>query len=147
MKGNDLNMYETKVKIDGMMCGMCESHINDAIRNAFSVKKVSASHSKGEADIISEEPIDEAKLRAGFIPGVFATDVALRKVAAGTPWREAYHQVRDNLEALATEDPDAAVAAKTHAGATARRGAAPLGGRARDRAGLSEYPGRHFGRS
>lgn len=63
--------------------------------------------------------IDEVKLRAGFIPGVFATDVALRKVAAGTPWREAYHQVRDNLEALATEDPDAAVAAKTHVGATA----------------------------
>lgn len=63
MKGNDLNMYETKVKIDGMMCGMCESHINDAIRNALSVKKVSASRSKGEADIISEEPIDEAKLR------------------------------------------------------------------------------------
>lgn len=63
--------------------------------------------------------VDEAKLRAGFIPGVFATDVALRKVAAGTPWREAYHQVRDNLEALATENPDAAVAAKTHAGATA----------------------------
>ena len=31
--------------------------------------------------------VDEAKLRAGFIPGVFATDVALRKVAAGTPWR------------------------------------------------------------
>ena len=63
--------------------------------------------------------IDETKLRAGFIPGVFATDVALRKVAAGTPWREAYHQVRDNLEALATEDADAAVAAKTHIGATA----------------------------
>ena len=63
--------------------------------------------------------VDEAKLRAGFIPGVFATDVALRKVASGTPWREAYHQVRDNLEALSAEDPDAAVAAKTHAGATA----------------------------
>ncbi len=63
--------------------------------------------------------VDEAKLRAGFIPGVFATDVALRKVAEGTPWREAYHQVRDNLEALATEDADAAVAAKTHTGATA----------------------------
>jgi argininosuccinate lyase len=63
--------------------------------------------------------VDEARLRAGFIPGVFATDVALRKVAAGTPWREAYHQVRDNLEALSSEDPDAAVATKTHAGATA----------------------------
>ena len=56
-------MYETNVRIDGMMCGMCESHINDAIRNAFTVKKVSASHAKGEADIVSEEPIDEVKLR------------------------------------------------------------------------------------
>ena len=56
-------MYETKVKIDGMMCGMCESHINDAIRNAFAVKKVTASHGKGEADIISEQPLDEQKLR------------------------------------------------------------------------------------
>ena len=65
MKGNDLNMYETKVKIDGMMCGMCESHINDAIRNAFSVKKVSASHSRGEADIISEEPIDRGEAARG----------------------------------------------------------------------------------
>ena len=56
-------MIQTTLKINGMACGMCESHVNDAIRNAFSVKKVSASHSKGEADIISEEPIDEAKLR------------------------------------------------------------------------------------
>ena len=63
--------------------------------------------------------IDEAALRAGFSPGVFATDAALRQVAAGVPWREAYHDVRDHLERLSTEDPDAAVAAKTHAGATA----------------------------
>ena len=76
--------------------------------------------------------IDEAKLRAGFIPGVFATDVALRKVAAGTPWREAYHQVRDNLEALATEDADAAVAAKTHLGATAGLDYALYDGRVRE---------------
>jgi copper chaperone CopZ len=26
-------MYKTTVTIDGMMCGMCESHINNAIRN------------------------------------------------------------------------------------------------------------------
>ena len=76
--------------------------------------------------------IDETKLRAGFIPGVFATDVALRKVAAGTPWREAYHQVRDNLEALATEDADAAVAAKTHLGATAGLDYALYDGRVRE---------------
>lgn len=69
--------------------------------------------------VVAGMSIDEQALRAGFIPGVFATDVALRKVAAGTPWREAYHQVRDNLEALSSEDPDAAVAAKSHAGTTA----------------------------
>lgn len=55
-------MTKTVLKIDGMMCGMCESHVNDAIRNAFAVKKVSSSHAKGETEIISEEPLDEAKL-------------------------------------------------------------------------------------
>lgn len=71
------------------------------------------------AKFIDGMGIDEAKLREGFIPGVFATDVALRKVAGGMPWREAYHAVRDNLEALSSENPDDAVAAKTHIGATA----------------------------
>ena len=47
-------MYKTTVEIDGMMCGMCESHINDAIRAKMSVKKVSSSHKKGETVIISE---------------------------------------------------------------------------------------------
>ena len=40
-------MYQTTVKIDGMMCGMCESHINDVIRQNFAVKKVTSSHKKG----------------------------------------------------------------------------------------------------
>ena len=31
-------MYKTTLKIDGMMCGMCESHINDTIRKAVPVK-------------------------------------------------------------------------------------------------------------
>ncbi len=55
-------MIKTVMKIDGMMCGMCESHINDAVRAAFDVKKVTSSHSKGETVIISENPIDEEKL-------------------------------------------------------------------------------------
>ena len=45
-----------------MMCGMCESHINDAVRSAFAVKKVSSSHAKGESVIISDSPLDGAKL-------------------------------------------------------------------------------------
>ena len=63
MKGNDLNMYETKVKIDGMMCGMCESHINDAVRNAYPVKKVSSSHGKGQTGFLCDMEIPEAVLR------------------------------------------------------------------------------------
>ena len=39
-------MVKTTLGIDGMMCGMCESHMNDAIRNNFDVKKVTSSHSK-----------------------------------------------------------------------------------------------------
>ncbi|MBR1823019.1 MAG: cation transporter [Ruminococcus sp.] len=56
-------MVKTIIKIDGMMCNMCESHINDAVRNAVKVKKVESSHSKGETEIISEAELDEAKLR------------------------------------------------------------------------------------
>lgn len=61
-------MKKTTVKIDGMMCGMCESHVNDAIRSAFNVKKVTSSHSKGEAVIISEKEIPESKLREVLDP-------------------------------------------------------------------------------
>ena len=57
-------MIRTTVGIEGMMCGMCESHVNDAIRKSFDVKKVSSSHSKKKTEIISEEAIDEDKLRA-----------------------------------------------------------------------------------
>ena len=31
-------MMKTTVEIDGMMCPMCESHINEAIRKAMKVK-------------------------------------------------------------------------------------------------------------
>ena len=58
--------------------------------------------------------------RAAFNePGVFATDRALELVAGGMPFRDAYHQVRDHLEALRGMDPDAVIAKKTHLGGTA----------------------------
>jgi len=56
-------MIRTTVKVDGMMCGMCEAHVNDAVRRAFSVKKVASSHRKGETVILSEEAPDPQKLR------------------------------------------------------------------------------------
>ena len=57
-------MVKTVVNVDGMMCGMCESHINDAIRKNFDIKKVSSSHTKGETIISSEKDIDDAKLKS-----------------------------------------------------------------------------------
>ena len=59
-------MYKTTVKIDGMMCGMCESHINDAIRTKISVKKVSSSHKKGETVIISENRLSTDMITAAL---------------------------------------------------------------------------------
>lgn len=56
-------MIKTTLTIDGMMCGMCESHINDTIRQSFKIKKVASSHSKGTTEIISESPLDEKALR------------------------------------------------------------------------------------
>lgn len=55
-------MIKTTLKIDGMMCAMCESHINDTIRKDFHVKKVSSSHTKGITEIISEAELDENAL-------------------------------------------------------------------------------------
>ncbi len=56
-------MLKITLKIDGMMCGMCESHVNDAVRRAFPVKKVASSHRKGETVILTETDISEQKLR------------------------------------------------------------------------------------
>ena len=60
-------MKKYTLKIDGMMCGMCESHINDAVRRAFpAVHKVTSSHSKGETVILIDGALDEEKLRAAI---------------------------------------------------------------------------------
>ena len=56
-------MTQITLKIDGMQCGMCESHMNDAVRAAFPVKKVPSSHSKKETVIITDTDIPEEKIK------------------------------------------------------------------------------------
>ena len=58
-----IRMLKITMEIDGMMCGMCESHINDAIRREFKVKKVTSSHTKRQTVILTEKPLDEDRLR------------------------------------------------------------------------------------
>ena len=50
-------MIKTILEIEGMACGMCEAHIKAAVRRAFSVKKVTSSHTRGRTEIISEQPL------------------------------------------------------------------------------------------
>lgn len=59
-------MKKITLKIDGMMCGMCESHVNDCIRRSFDVKKVKSSHIKNETVIITENEINEADLKSAI---------------------------------------------------------------------------------
>ena len=60
-------MIKTTLKIDGMMCGMCEAHVSDAIRKAVpSAKKVTASKSKKEASFLTEESVDAALLKSAI---------------------------------------------------------------------------------
>jgi len=63
--------------------------------------------------------VNQDPLRAAFDGGVFATDAALALVAEGMPFRDAYHQIKANLSQLENEDPDRAIARKTHLGGTA----------------------------
>ena len=72
-------MYKTIAKVDGMRCGMCESHVNDVVRRNFDVKKVNATHVKGEVVIVSEQPVDEQKLRfvvgeQGYVVGTVTSE-------------------------------------------------------------------------
>ena len=69
-------MVTTTLKVDGMMCGMCESHINDAIRRHFLVRKVKSSKRRGETVIVSEQPLDpEALKRLINEPGYELKDI------------------------------------------------------------------------
>ena len=73
-------MKKTVLHINGMMCGMCESHINDVIRREFKIKKVTSSHSKGITEILSEEPLNEEQLRNAIKQtGYTLTEIEIEK--------------------------------------------------------------------
>ncbi len=58
-------MIKTTLKIEGMMCSMCEAHICDTIRKAVpSAKKVAASRGKREASFLTEDSVDAGLLKS-----------------------------------------------------------------------------------
>lgn len=59
-------MYQTVMKLDGMACGMCEAHVNDAVRRCCPVKKVTSSCKTGTAEIITDDAPEVEKLAAAI---------------------------------------------------------------------------------
>ena len=55
--------YVYTLSIDGMKCGMCESHINSVIRNNLKIKSVKSNRHKKETIIISNSPISMDLIR------------------------------------------------------------------------------------
>ena len=56
-------MVTITVNVEGMMCGHCEAHVNQAIKNAFQVEDVVSSHEKNTTVITAKEHLDEGKIR------------------------------------------------------------------------------------
>ena len=77
-------MIRTVIGISGIICSMCEAHISEAIRNVFPVRKAAVSRKKGNAVILSEESLDETKLRqiirqAGYVVRYIKEEKAEKK--------------------------------------------------------------------
>ncbi len=51
-------MIKIYLNVNGMMCGMCEAHVNDIVRKTTKIKKVKSSHKKKETIIIMESRED-----------------------------------------------------------------------------------------
>lgn len=60
-------MTRTIIGVDGMMCSMCEAHINEAVRKAVpEAKKITSNRGKKQTEIISEESVDTEKIKAAI---------------------------------------------------------------------------------
>lgn len=57
-------MYKISMHVEGMMCPMCEKHMNEAIKKAFGVKKVTSSHTDKKTEILSKVSLSEEEVRA-----------------------------------------------------------------------------------
>jgi len=71
--------------INGMRCGMCELHVEEAISKKIKVKKAKASHFKNELIVFTELNLTLNDFKnvldpTGYIITSFKRDVAVRKL-------------------------------------------------------------------
>ena len=56
-------MYKTTVTVEGMMCHMCEKHVNEAVSKAFAAENPVSDHAACKTEFVSAEKPDEAKVK------------------------------------------------------------------------------------
>lgn len=59
---NGKGLLQMTLLVDGMQCGECEMHVNNAIRKNFPVEKVRSSATKGETVILTKQDIPDQAL-------------------------------------------------------------------------------------
>lgn len=60
-------MNKVTLNIEGMMCAMCEAHINDTVRKVYpKAKKVESSRKKRETTFLINSEVDEEKLKSAI---------------------------------------------------------------------------------
>ena len=77
-------MLKITLEVEGMRCGMCETHVNDVVRRMDGVKKVRSSHAKGRTEVIAEdgvniELIKEAITKQGYGVGRIETEPYVKR--------------------------------------------------------------------
>ena len=56
-------MLKITLEVEGMRCGMCETHVNDVVRRVEGVKKVKSSHIKGRTVVVAEDSVNAALIK------------------------------------------------------------------------------------
>ena len=78
-------MTEIELTVDGMMCGMCEAHVKDAIRKLYpGAQNVRADHAKNIASFSLEQPLPEQILKHELKNALKETGYELTDLRTGT---------------------------------------------------------------
>ncbi len=75
-------MNQVTLKVEGMMCGKCEAHVNEAVEKAVpGAKKIRSSHETGETSFRTDTDVDsDAIIAALGEAGYTVTDVNVTPV-------------------------------------------------------------------
>ena len=65
IEGKESRMTQT-VRIEGMMCAMCEKHVKNALEKIDGIEYAVASHEAGTAVITTSKPVGEAAIKAAI---------------------------------------------------------------------------------